>query len=150
MSKTSLILLLALTAHASQIFSITATDGPFPAVVNSQVLLYDTEYLTVTVAPDPELEQTINPLVDAVIAYTVAWNEVTVDDCPPISPVPCGGTADYQITGLNLDSGASGGYGGLSNQAPWDMQSVGEPSGLLYLEAGTYTLQAYAETMVEG
>jgi hypothetical protein len=152
MSKLALLFALCLSAAASTVtFSVSATDGPFPAVVNSQVSFTDQEYTTIVVAPDPALEASISPYVDAVIDYTVAYTPVAIHSCETVPGVLCGGTEDYQITGPYLNSGASGGYGGLDfYTAPWSFDPVGKSSGTLYLSAGTYTFSAYAETMVEG
>jgi hypothetical protein len=151
MNRLAFLFALCLSAAASTVtFSVSAVDGPFPAVVNSQVSFTDQEYTTIVVAPDPALEASISPYVDAVIDYTVAYTPVAISSCETVPGVICGGTEDYQITGPYLDSGASGGYGGLNFDAPWSFDPVGKSSGTLYLAAGTYTFSAYAETMVEG
>jgi hypothetical protein len=146
------VLLLAIPAAASTVnFSVTAIDGPFPSVIPSLLEIDDQEYVTITVEPDPAVETAVNQLVDAVIDYAVSYNLVQVINCPTISPVVCGGTDDYQVSGpFNLDSGATFGYGGLNIETPEDFQPVGSPNGILYLGAGTYTFQAFAQTVVEG
>ena len=53
MYKIALLFLLAMSAGANTVtFSVTATNGPIPAVIDSEVKFEDQEFLTITVEPD--------------------------------------------------------------------------------------------------
>jgi len=141
------VLLVAASAAASTVtFSVTATNGPFPAVINSETSFTDQEFITITVEPDAAVEAAINPLVDAIIDFYISYTPVGVSSC---TAGPCGGLEDYYIYGYGVDSGIEGDYSGPPN-AFEDVEPFGNTLGSIYLSAGTYTFEAYAQTMVEG
>jgi hypothetical protein len=149
MYKIALLFLLAMSAGANTVtFSVTATNGPIPAVIDSEVKFEDQEFLTITVEPDSAVENSINPLVDALIDYNISSSIAEVNSCPSY---PCGGFWNYQITGpWFLDSGSDGSYGGTIPDLPDEFDPIGSPSGVLYVEAGTWTFTALAITDLEG
>src|ERR1700722_19642331 len=143
LSKRLLIALLwPLLAGADSItnFSVSAIDGPFPAVLNAPMEITDQESVTIMVEPDGALERSINPFVDAIVGYSVSYAPVQVG-CPQTAST-CGGSEDYQVWGNGVNVGISGTYGGEWNT----IDPTGEPSGILYLSAGEHTFYASAST----